>query len=79
MNRLQRELATAKRHVVRGREIVEQQRERVVKMRAGGHATVTHEELLKQFERTLKALEDHERLLVSEIAETQIGMGEKSN
>ncbi len=70
-DRLQREFAQARRHVIQGGHIVERQRALVARMRADGHSTAAHEQLLELFERTLSALEDHERLLLSEIAEEE--------
>lgn len=68
-SRLHRELAQAIRHVTEGRLIVARQRELVSALKAKGHKTAPHEQTLGIFESTLRLLEDHERLLRSEIAE----------
>jgi hypothetical protein len=69
-SRLDRKLAQAIRHVTEGRLIVARQRELVSLLTAKGHATAPHEQTLGLFESTLRLLEDHERLLRREIAET---------
>jgi hypothetical protein len=69
-SRLHRELAQAVRHVAEGRLIVARQRELISILNAGGHATAPHERTLGLFESTLRLLEDHERLLCSELVET---------
>jgi hypothetical protein len=51
----------AARHVAEGRQRVAQQRERIAKLKAGGHPTLDHEQTLLVLESTLKIFEDHER------------------
>jgi hypothetical protein len=63
------ELKQATQHVAAAEQIVAQQRERIAKLKAGGHQTADHQRLLDLFIRTLEAFKDHERLLASEVAE----------
>jgi hypothetical protein len=55
------DLAMAARHVAEGRRIVAQQRERIARLKAGGHPTADHEQTLQVLESTLQILEDHQR------------------
>jgi len=57
------ELAVASRHVMQGRIIVVQQRERIARLKALGSSTRDHELTLDIFLRTLDILEEHERAL----------------
>ena len=56
-------LRTANYHVVRARQIVGEQRQRIARLYDRGHSIQFHEALLAQFEQTLAALEHHERHL----------------
>lgn len=76
--RLSDELAIARRHVIQGRDIVERQRQLIATMKADGHSTLPYEELLEQFQQTLRTFEDHERILRGELAELQTPAGEKT-
>jgi hypothetical protein len=69
MSDVESELERATQHVAAAERIVAQQRERIAKLEAGGHATASHQELLELFVRTLAAFKDHRRLLLSELAE----------
>ena len=60
---MQTDLATAARHVVEGRLIVEQQRQRIARLKALGSCTRDFELTLGVFLCTLKILEEHERAL----------------
>jgi hypothetical protein len=63
------ELARTVLHVAGAKRIVAQQHARIAKLKAAGHPTADHEQLLDLFVRTLEAFKDHERLLLREIAE----------
>ncbi len=65
------ELKQATQHVAAAEQIVSQQRERIAKLKAGGHQIAEHERLLDIFISTLEAFKNHERLLTSEVAEKQ--------
>ena len=65
----ERELEQAVQHVAAAERVVAQQRERIAKLKADGHAVTHHEQLLELFIRTLEAFKDHERPLSSEVAE----------
>lgn len=60
---LETELAVAARHVVQGRIIVAEQRERIARLEAHGSSTGDHELTLDIFLRTLEILKEHERAL----------------
>ena len=64
------ELERATQHVAAAEHIVAQQRARIAKLKASGHPITHHQQLLELFVGTLvEAFKDHERLLLSEIAE----------
>lgn len=69
MSKEEDELEMAVRHVAEGRRIVELQRDRIEKLRLDGHDVARHQQLLRQFEDTLRAFEHFERLVRSEVAE----------
>jgi hypothetical protein len=60
---LETELAVAARHIVQGRIIVAEQRERIARLKALGSSTGDHELTLDIFLRTVEILEEHERAL----------------
>ena len=61
---LEAKLATARRHVARGRAIVAAQRERVGFLERDGRPTTAAERTLAVFLTTQAAFEDHERQLL---------------
>jgi hypothetical protein len=63
------ELEQAKRHVAAAERVIAQQRERIAKLKSGGHPVTHHQRLLDLFVSTLEAFKDHERLLEREVAE----------
>jgi hypothetical protein len=69
MSDVESELARATQHVAAAEHIVAQQRERIATLKAEGHPTANHEQLLELFVSTLEAFKDHRRLLSSEVAE----------
>ncbi len=63
------ELERAVQHVAAAELIVARQRERIAKLKAGGHPVEHHQQMLEIFINTLEAFKDHRRLLQSELAE----------
>jgi hypothetical protein len=69
VTRHEAELAIAIEHVAQAKIIVSEQRERVARLKAKGHAIDMHEKTLRMFELTLLSLQDHERLLRKFVAD----------
>jgi hypothetical protein len=54
-------LEMAVRHVAEARRIVEQQQERIARLKNDGHSTLDHEKILEVLEATLRIFEHDER------------------
>ena len=60
-DRRETDLEMAVRHLAEARRIVEQQRQRIVRLSEGGKPTFKQEQMLRVFESTLQIFEDEER------------------
>ena len=61
---LERNLAVAEKHVLRGEEHVRQQRELVAQLERDGHDALLSREILKTFEQSLRMhVENRDRLI----------------
>jgi hypothetical protein len=70
---LRLQLREIREHILRAHRVVEEQRSRIGRLRAGGHSMKLHEHLVQLFERSLAHMEKYERMLMAEIEDARQG------